>query len=101
MSKPHTALSDEQKVTKRWVQQQIGTRLNKVLKYIKAAEAEAQMSDDEREAKAKTTLAERVIRDLNSAKEKVQKATAVTFSATKVIASIDAAIADVKSGFKD
>lgn len=101
MAKPHTALSDEQKVTKRWVQMQIGTRLNKVLKYIKEAEAEAKLSDDEREAKAKTTFADRVVRDLLKVKEKIQKATAVTFSATKAIAGIDEVIAGVKGGFKE
>ena len=51
MAKPQTALSDEEKVTKRWIQQQVGSRLNRVIQHVAKSEAEEAMSDDERGAR--------------------------------------------------
>ena len=100
IAKPLAALSDEQKVTRRWIQQQMGTRFNKVVKYVKIAEEEAKMTDDERGARARVSLAEKIIKECTALKERVNKATAVTFPAAKVVQQLDEIIATVKAGFK-
>jgi fumarylacetoacetate (FAA) hydrolase family protein len=93
MTKPATALTDEEKITKRWVQQQIGSRLNRVVQHVKKAEDEEGMSDDERGARKVADLATRLKRDLTSWVEKIEKAEALTFSATQMIKHLkDAAV---------
>jgi hypothetical protein len=96
MAKPQTALSDEEKVTKRWVQQQIGSRLNRVIQHVKKAEDEEAMSDDERGARKVADLATRLKRDLTAWIDKVEKAEAVTFSATQMVKHLKDAAALIK-----
>ena len=96
MAKPQTALSDEEKVTKRWVQQQIGSRLNRVVQHVKKAEDEEAMSDDERGARKVADLATRLKRDLTAWIDKVEKAEAVTFSATQMVKLLKDASALIK-----
>ena len=96
MAMPATALSDEQKVTKRWVQQQVGSRLNRVIQHVKKAEDEETMSDDERGAKKVADLATRLKRDLTAWIDKVEKAEAVTFSATQMVKYLKDASALIK-----
>ena len=96
MAKPQTALSDEEKVTKRWVQQQVGSRLNRVIQHVKKAEDEEAMSDDERGARKVADLATRLKRDLTAWIDKVEKAEAVTFSATQMVKLLKEASALIK-----
>jgi hypothetical protein len=96
MALPATALSDEQKVTKRWVQQQVGSRLNRVIQHVKKAEDEETMSDDDRGAKKVADLATRLKRDLTAWIDKVEKAEAVTFSATQMVKYLKDASALIK-----
>jgi hypothetical protein len=96
MAKPATALSDEEKVSKRWVQQQLGSRLNKVIQHVKRAEDEEAMDDDERGARAVASMETRLKRDLTKWIEKVEKAEAVTFSATKMLEHLRNASALIK-----
>jgi hypothetical protein len=96
MAKPQTALNDEEKVTKRWVQQQIGSRLNRVIQHVKKAEDEEAMSDDERGARKVADLATRLKRDLTAWIDKVEKAEAVTFSATQMVKHLKDAAALIK-----
>ena len=96
MAKPQTALGDEEKVTKRWVQQQVGSRLNRVIQHVKKAEDEESMSDDERGARKVADLATRLKRDLTAWIDKVEKAEAVTFSATQMIKHLKDAAALIK-----
>jgi hypothetical protein len=96
MALPATALSDEQKVTKRWVQQQVGSRLNRVIQHVKKAEDEELMSDDDRGAKKVADLATRLKRDLTAWIDKVEKAEAVTFSATQMVKYLKDASALIK-----
>ena len=96
MAKPQTALSDEEKVTKRWVQQQVGSRLNRVIQHVKKAEDEEAMSDDERGARKVADLATRLKRDLTAWIDKVEKAEAVTFSATQMVKLLKDASALIK-----
>jgi hypothetical protein len=49
MALPTTALSDEQKVTKRYVQAQLGVKLGRVSKYVKASEMAETMTDEEKD----------------------------------------------------
>ena len=95
-NKPITALSDEQKVTRRWVQQQIGTRLNKVLKYVKIAETERTMTDEQRGAQQRATMESRLKRDLTAWIAKVEKSEASTFDATEMLKHLRAASALIK-----
>ena len=96
MAKPQTVLSDEEKITKRWVQQQIGSRLNRVTQYVKKAEEEEALGDDERDARRVASLETRLKRDLVKWIDKVEKAEAVTFSATKMLELLKAASAMLK-----
>ena len=96
MAKPQTALSDEEKVTKRWVQQQIGSRLNRVVQHVKKAEDDEAMTDDERGARKFADLATRLKRDLTAWIDKVEKAEAVTFSATQMVKLLKDASALIK-----
>lgn len=96
MAKPHTSLSDEEKITKRWVQQQMGVRLARVQQYVKKAEDEENMSDDERGARKVADMATRLKRDLTAWIDKVEKAEAVTFSATEMVKYLKSAAALIK-----
>jgi len=96
MAKPQTSLSDEEKVTKRWIQQQIGSRLNRVVQFVKRAEEEEALGDDEREARRVASLETRLKRDLTKWIDKVEKAEAVTFSATQMLQHLKAASAMLK-----
>jgi len=96
MAKPQTALTDEEKVTKRWVQQQMGSRLNRIIQHVKKAEQDEMMTDDERGAKKVADLATRLKKDLSYWIEKVEKAEAVTFSAIQMIKHLKDASALIK-----
>ena len=96
MAKPQTSLSDEEKVTKRWVMQQTGAKLSTVTKYVRKAEQEELLSDDERGAKKVSDMATRLKRDLTAWVDKVEKAEAVTFSAVEMVKYLKAASALIK-----
>lgn len=96
MAKPTTSLSDEEKVTKRWVQNQTGAKLVQVTKYVRKAEQEEMMTDDERGAKKVSDMATRLKRDLTAWIDKVEKAEAVTFSATEMVKFLKSASALIK-----
>ena len=95
-AKPHTALSDEEKVTKRWVVTETGSRLGKVIRHVKKAEDDEAMTDEERGAKKVADLATRLKKDLTYWIEKVEKAEAVTFSAVNMIKYLKDASALIK-----
>ena len=96
MAKPQTSLSDEEKVTKRWIVQQTGSKLTKVTSYVRKAEQEELMSDDERGARKVSDMATRLKRDLSVWIDKVEKAEAVTFSATEMVKYLKSAAALIK-----
>jgi hypothetical protein len=96
MAKPHTSLSDEEKATKHWVQQQMGSRLTRVTAYVAKAEKEEAMTDEERGAKKVAELATRLKKDLAYWIEKIEKAEAVTFSAVNMIKYLKDASALIK-----
>ena len=85
MAKPTTSLSDEEKVTKRWIVQQTGAKLVKVTSHVRKAEQEEMMTDDERGAKKVSAMATRLKRDLTAWIDTVETAEAVTFSATEMV----------------
>jgi hypothetical protein len=96
IAKPQTSLSDEEKVTKRWIIQQMGSKLAKVTKYVRKAEQDALMTDDERGARKVSDMATRLKRDLSVWIDKVEKAEAVTFSATEMVKHLKSAAALIK-----
>lgn len=95
-AKPTTSLSDEEKVTKRFVTTEIGSRLGKVARHVKKAEVEEAMSDDERGARKVADMATRLKKDLTVWIEKIEKAEAVTFSATQMVKLLKDASALIK-----
>lgn len=95
-AKPSTTLSDEEKVTKRWVIQQIGSRLSKIIQHVRRAEELEMMGDDEHEARRVASLETRLKRDLTKWIEKIEKAEAVTFSAVKMLEHLKNASALLK-----
>lgn len=95
-AKPHTARTDEEKVTARWIQTETGSRYGKIVRHVKKAEQEEAMTDDERGAKKVADLATRLKKDLTYWIEKVEKAEAVTFSATQMIKYLKDASALIK-----
>jgi hypothetical protein len=96
MAKPQTSLSDEEKVTKRWIQNQTGSRLTRVEQYVKKSELDEMLSDDEREARKVASLETRLKKNLTYWIDKVEKAEAVTFSATQMLQHLKAASAMLK-----
>jgi hypothetical protein len=96
MAKPTTSLSDEEKVTKRWIIQQTGAKLVKVTSHVRKAEQDEMLSDDERGAKKVSDMATRLKRDLAAWIDKVEKAEAVTFSATEMVKYLKSASALIK-----
>lgn len=96
MAKPLNILTDEQKVTRRWVQQQTGARLVKVTTHVRKAEQEEVMTDDERGARRVATLSARLAKDLARWIEKVEKAEKVDFSAVEMVKALKAAAALLK-----
>ena len=96
MAKPTISLSDEEKVTKRWIIQQTGAKLVKVTSHVRKAEQEELLSDDERGAKKVADMATRLKRDLTAWIDKVEKAEAVTFSATEMVKYLKSASALIK-----
>lgn len=95
-AKPTTSLSDEEKVTKRFVTTEMGSRLGKVARYVNKAEAEEMMTDDERGARKVADMATKLKKDLSVWIEKIEKAEAVTFSATQMIKHLKDASALIK-----
>ena len=96
MVKPATSLSDEEKVTKRWIIQQTGAKLVKVTSHVRTAEQNELLSDDEKGAKKVSDMATRLKRDLTAWIDKVEKAEAVTFSATEMVKYLKSASALIK-----
>lgn len=96
MAKPTTSLNDEEKVTKRWIIQQTGAKLVKVTGHVRKAEQDEMLSDDERGAKKVADMATRLKRDLTAWIDKVEKAEAVTFSATEMVKYLKSASALIK-----
>jgi hypothetical protein len=93
---PSLGLSEEQKVTKRWVTTERASRYGKVVRHLAKAEAEEAMTDDERGARKVASLAARLKADLERWIGKVEKAEAVTFSATQMVKLLKDASALIK-----
>ena len=74
----------------------MGARLVKVTQHVRKAEEDEAMGDDERDARRVASLETRLKRDLTKWIEKVEKAEAVTFSATKMLEHLKAASAMLK-----
>ena len=100
MSAPVKSLSDEQKVSRRYLQQQIGSRVAKVVTHLKKREAvedDAAENDAMAKPKAKKNdLGAKLKADLIKWIDRVERAEAVTFSATKMLEHLRSASALIK-----
>jgi hypothetical protein len=95
-AKPRKSLSDEEKVTARFVTTERASKYAKIVRHVRKAEQDEMMSDDERDARRVASLETRLKRDLTKWIEKIEKAEAVTFSATKMLEHLKNASAMLK-----
>lgn len=93
---PTTNLSEEQRVTKRFVTTERASRYGKVVRHIAKAEREEEMTDEERGAQARKTIGTRLKKDLEYWIDKIEKADAVDFSATLMLDALKSAKALIK-----
>ena len=91
-----TLLTDAERVTRRWIQRETGSRMSKVIKYVDRSEKNEIMTDDERGAQAQAQLSTRLKRDLFAWIVRIEKAEAVDFSATLMIAKLREATSLIK-----
>jgi hypothetical protein len=99
MNAPVKSLSDEQKVSRRYLQQQIGSRVAKVVTHLKKREAVEEESSNDAMAKPKAKkndLGAKLKADLIKWIDRVEKAEAVTFSAVKMLEHLRSASALIK-----
>ena len=100
MSAPIKSLSDDQKISRRYLQQQIGSRVAKVVTHLKKREAvDDDTPDTSSEAKPKAKkndLGAKLKADLIKWVDRVEKAEAVTFSAVKMLEHLRNASALIK-----
>lgn len=92
MAKPATSLSDEEKITKRWIQQQTGSRLARVIQHVKKSEIEETLTDEDRGAQRTASLSTRLRRDLSAWVDRIEKAEATDFSAVEMIKLLKSAV---------
>lgn len=93
---PTTNLSEEQKVTKRWVTTERASRYGKVVRHIAKAEREESMTDEERGAQTRKSIGDRLKKDLEYWIDKIEKAEAVDFSATLMLDALKSAKSLIK-----
>jgi len=96
MAKPQTSLSDEEKVTRRRIQQQMGNRLDRVAQYVARAEREEGLSDEDRGTQRVATLETRLKKDLTKWIEKLEKQEGTTFPLSDMLKALRAASALIK-----
>lgn len=101
MSAPIKSLSEEQKVSRRYLQQQIGSRVAKVVTHLRKRETVEEESDNDATAKPKAKvknndLGAKLKADLIKWIDRVEKAEAVTFSAVKMLEHLRSASALIK-----
>lgn len=96
MAKPQTSLSDEEKVTRRWLQQQVGNRLTRVTQYVAKAEREEELSDEDRGTQRVATLETRLKKDLTKWIEKLEKQEGTTFPLSDMLKALRTASALIK-----
>lgn len=96
MAKPQTSLSDEEKVTRRWLQQQMGNRLARVTQYVAKAEREEELSDEDRGAQRAATLETRLKRDITKWIEKLERQEGTTFPLAEMLKALRTASALIK-----
>ena len=96
MARPQPTLSDEAKITRRWVQQQMGNRLDRVQKYVARAEREEELSDDDKGTQRVATLETRLKKDLTKWIEKLEKQEGTPFPLSDMLKALRAASALIK-----
>lgn len=94
--RPVHSLTDEQRVTRRWVQTEMGSRYGKVMRYLARREIEETLTDDERGARKVASMGSRLKKALGDWITKIEKAEKVDFSAVEMIKALKAAQALIK-----
>lgn len=96
LAKPGTVLTEAEKVTKRYLIQQKGSLLSKVIKHVSRAEEEEALSEEEKGARRVATLSTRLKADLTKWIARIEKAEDVSFSATLMIKGLKECAALIK-----
>lgn len=96
MSKPIDSCSEQERVARRVIRQEMGAKYASVVKYLIRAEKAETMTDEERGAKARASIGTRLRRDLTAWIDRIEKAEAVDFSATEMIKALKSAIVLIK-----
>jgi hypothetical protein len=99
MSAPIKSLSDDQKISRRYLQQQIGSRVAKVITHLRKRETEEDAADNTVAAKPKSKnndLGAKLKADLVKWIDRVERAEAVTFPAVKMLEHLRSASALIK-----
>lgn len=96
IAKPIHSCDDMEKFNRRYLQQQAGVRLSRVIGYLVKAEKAEAMTDEEKGAQARATMGTRLRRDLAAWIDRIEKAEATDFSAVDVIKALKAALVLVK-----
>lgn len=85
-------LTENQKEFRRKISMEVGARLGKIARHLRARERE----EEENSPRSRSTLEERLRKDLGALIIRVQKAEKVSFSATNMIKHLTEALALVK-----
>lgn len=96
MVKPIDSCSEQERVARRVIRQEMGAKYASVVKYLVRAERAETMTDEERGAKARASIGTRLRRDLTAWIDRIEKAEAVDFSATEMIKALKSAIVLIK-----
>ena len=96
MTKPIDSCSEQERVARRVIRQEMGAKYDAVVKYLIRAEKAETMTDDERGAKARASIGTRLRKDLTAWVNRIEKAEAVDFSATEMIKTLKSAIVLIK-----
>lgn len=81
-------LSEEQRVTKRWIRQQMGSRYGTVQRHVVRAEKDEQLTDDERGAKERSTKEQRIRTSIERVIKSVEEGKDFTFDAVGLVKSL-------------
>ena len=96
MVKPIDSCSEQEKVARRVIRQEMGAKYASVVKYLVRAERAETMTDEERGAKARASIGTRLRRDLTAWVDRIEKAESVDFSAVEMIKALKSAIVLIK-----
>ncbi len=95
-AKAPTLLTDAERVSRRYIHTECGSRIAKVIKYVERSEKNEMITDEERGAQASATLSTRLHRDLVAWIGRIEKAERVDFPAAPMVSKLKEALSLIK-----